>query len=268
MGRHRKHPLLLYGHRGASVDRPENTLSSFRRALELGVDVLELDVHSTRDGKIVVSHDASGERMAGEVALIRESTFVEVQRWDAGFGFVDDRGGRPFVERGHRIPLLAEVLEAFPDARLNIDIKQAEPPMVAPVLDLLRKHHALDRVCLASWHTGTIRAVRACGFAGPTVLARDEALALLALPNALRRVWPVQGTTVQVPPSHGPIDFSAPWFVRRCHALGLRIDYWTINCPIQAQRLLARGADGLMTDDPAALRAVIRRWQRTSRSPP
>jgi len=268
MGRHRKHPLLLYGHRGASAERPENTLSSFQRALELGVDVLELDVHGTRDGKIVVSHDGSGERMAGEAALIRESTLVDVQRWDAGFGFVDDSGARPFAARGHRVPLLAEVLEAFPEVRLNIDIKQSDPPIVARVLDLLRQHRALDRVCLASWNTGTIRAVRACGFAGPTVQARDEVLALLALPNALRRVWPVHGTTVQVPPSHSLIDFTAPWFVDRCHALGLRIDYWTINCPIQAQRLLALGADGLMTDDPAALRAVIERWQGANHSTP
>lgn len=262
----RRSTPLLYGHRGAPAERPENTLSSFERALELGVDVLELDVHQTLDGRVVVSHDGSGERMAGRPELIRECTYGEVQRWDVGYGFVDSSGARPFAGQGHRVPRLSEVLEAFPDVRLNIDLKQKAPPIVKPVLDLLEQHHALGRSCLASWHTATIRAVRARGFAGPTVLAREEVLALLALPTAVRRVWPVAGTTVQVPPRHGAIDFTARWFLNRCHALGLRVDYWTVNDPIEAQRLLALGADGLMTDDPGALRAVVRRWQQDAAS--
>ena len=192
MGRHRKHPLLLYGHRGASVERPENTLSSFRRALELGVDVLELDVHSTRDGKIVVSHDASGERMAGEVALIRESTFVEVQRWDAGFGFVDDRGGRPFVERGHRIPLLAEVLEAFPDARLNIDIKQAEPELrvshsvssdVVELQDLAEALSQVEEEIETNWSIDSTLDRQRLDFRGHLSAAQIETIACKVFPD-------------------------------------------------------------------------------------
>lgn len=261
----RRHPLLLYGHRGASAERPENTLASFQRALELGVDVLELDVHRTRDGHVVVAHDASGERMAGVPALIRHAPLVEVQRWDVGYGFVTTSGHRPFVGQGHRIPTLAEVLEAFPDTRLNIDLKQSHPPMVEAVLDLLRSHRAVERVCLASWRSATIRAVRSAGFAGPTVLARNEVLALLLLPARLRRLWPVAGTTVQVPVRHGPIDFSAPWFLNRCHRLGLRVDYFTIDAADEAAQLLDLGADGLMTDDPAALGSVVNRWRERSR---
>jgi glycerophosphoryl diester phosphodiesterase len=197
-------PLLLYGHRGASAERPENTLVSFERAVALGVDVLELDVHLTRDGHVVVSHDATGQRMASEPAHIRECSLAEVQRWDAGYGFVDRRGNRPFAGRGHRIPRLAEVLEAFRDVRLNIDIKQTDPPMVAPVLDLLTAQHALERTCLASLSTRTIRAVRAAGFRGPTVLARDEVLALLVLPRAAWRLVGLRGAAVQVPPGTVP----------------------------------------------------------------
>lgn len=258
---HRERRLRLYGHRGAAAERPENTIGSFARAIELGADALEMDVHQTADGQVVVSHDPSGKRTAGVNRLIRESTLTEVQSWDVGRGFVDDEGNRPFSDRGYRIPKLAEVLERFPKTTLNVDIKQIRPTIVEAVLALVRLHGAEQRVAIASFDTATVQAVRATGYRGATVLSRNEVMELLALPLALRHLRPVFGHAVQVPERFGPVDFSARWFVERCHALGLRIDYWTVNDPLQAQRLLARGADGLMTDDPAALRAVIERWR-------
>jgi glycerophosphoryl diester phosphodiesterase len=255
-------PFRLYGHRGAPVERPESTLESFHRAVELGVDALEMDVHRTADGHIVVSHDPSGERMAGERKLIRSSTLAEVKTWNAGRGFVDRAGARPYADAGCRIPTLEEVLEAFPKTILNVDIKQTEPDVVSDLLALLRRQRAEQRVVLASFRARTIRAVRRAGFRGETVLARREVIGLLAVPSTLRRFRPIQGTAVQVPERAGPIDFSAPWFIARCHALGLRVDFWTVNDPAQAERLLERGADGLMTDDPAAIAPVVRRWQQ------
>ena len=83
---------LLFAHRGASRELPENTLPAFRRAVEIGVDYLETDAHLTRDGQVVLAHDPSGERMAGEPCLIRDRTLGQVQRWDAGRNFVDPSG--------------------------------------------------------------------------------------------------------------------------------------------------------------------------------
>ena len=88
---------LLYAHRGASHERPENTLPAFRRALELGADALETDCHMTADGTIVVSHDATGGRMCGVPRPIRTNSVHEVSSWDAGLGFIDSNGARPFA---------------------------------------------------------------------------------------------------------------------------------------------------------------------------
>jgi len=252
--------LRLYGHRGACAELPENTIVSFERAVQLGANALETDVHMSADGHIVVSHDASGSRAAGTTKHIRESSWSEIRTWDAGRGYVDGSGQRPFCEQGIRIPLLSELLDAFDDVRINIDIKQRRPAMVEPLLKLLRDAGAEQRVTLGSFHTDTIHEVRARGFRGETAFARDEVVALALLPLAVYRGLSLsRGDAVQVPTRAGPIDLASPRFIKKCHALGLRVDYWTVNDPVEAEVLLSRGADGIMTDSPAAMVDVFAR---------
>lgn len=252
------HPLRLIGHRGACAERPENTLTSFQRAVEIGVDVLETDVHMTADGVVVVSHDADGRRTAGVPKRICDATLAEVRGWDCGRGFIDGSGRMPFAGRGLCMPTLDELLEAFPDAELNIDIKQREPNMVDACLAVLRNQQALDRVTLASFFDDVIRDVRA-RFEGPTVLAEREVLRVVALPRWLLERTGVPGTAIQIPRAAGPLDLSTRSFIDKCHALNLRVDYWTINDPVVAEILIDRGADGMITDDPARLSPLFSR---------
>jgi glycerophosphoryl diester phosphodiesterase len=247
---------LLYGHRGAPAERPENTLVSFERAIELGATALETDVHMTRDGRIVVSHDDTGQRAAGDGALIRESTWAEVSAWDAGRQYVAADGSRPYADRGIGMPSLDELLEAFPDVRINIDIKQEAPSMVEPLLAVLVEHDADDRITLASFSSATMKQVRALGFTGRTVLSRNEVVALVLLPAALGEHL-IEGDTAQVPLRAGPFDLASRGFIDKCHRVGLLVEYWTINTVAEAERLLTLGADGIMTDDPAALAPVF-----------
>ncbi len=220
--------------------------------MEIGVDVLETDVHLTRDGVVVVSHDEDGVRSAGVDRRIRECTLEEVRTWDIGRGFE----GAAFVGQGLTVLTLSELLAAFPTAHFNIDLKPEDPAVVPPFLSVLAEHDALERVTLASFHTAVIQAVRK-RFAGPTVLAQREVLALVGLPLfALRRLG-VAGTAVQIPIKAGPIELASRQFIDKCHALGLRVDFWTINDPVVAEILLDRGADGLITDDPARLRPLF-----------
>lgn len=252
---------LLYAHRGAASERPENTLDSFARALALGADALETDVHLTADGHVVAAHDPTLARSAGSPVAIRRATLDELRRCDVGWGFVDRDGRRPFAGRGVRVPTLEEVLDAFPGVALNVDVKQRSPEMVGPLLDLLRRARAEDRVLVTSFDGATLRAVRAAGYPGRTGLSLTEVLRLYATPTAALRVLPVRGGAVQVPPRARGLRLDAPGFVAKCHALGLRVDYWTINDPAEAARLLAAGADGIMTDDPAAIAPVFARWR-------
>ena len=215
----------------------------------------------TADGHIVVSHDPSALRMAGVDALFRDVALAEVRTWDAGYGFVDVSGQRQFVARGYRFVTLEAVLAEFPGVPLNVDIKQSRPSMVSQVIALLRRTGSCERVTLASFHTNVMLTVRRNGYDGPTALSRAEVATLLATPGRLwRGIWRRlggAGLAVQIPIGAAGLRLDTRSLVDKCHALDMRIDYWTINRPDQARRLLELGADGIMTDDPAALKPVF-----------
>jgi glycerophosphoryl diester phosphodiesterase len=247
----------LYAHRGAAVELPENTIPAFERALELGADAIETDAHLTADGEIVLSHDETGERMAGIRRPIAEATLDEVKSWDVGARFVDRRGARPFAGRTFQIPTLEEALRAFPGIRFNVDAKSRHPDMVPRLIDRVNRLGAEDRTLIASFHVGTLRRVRRLGYRGETGLAQAEVLRLLALPIAALRFVPLRGSAAQIPYRARFIDLGTRAVIAKCHALGLSVHYWTVNEPDLARSLLDRGADAIMTDDPAAIAPVF-----------
>ena len=168
---------LLYAHRGAAVELPENTLPSFARALALGAGALEMDLHMTSDGVIVVSHDPDGRRLAGVARAIRDTPWAEVRGWDVG--------GDRHRGQGFHIPSLEEVLRGFPDVPVNVDVKQQRPAMVQALLELIARERAASRVLIASFHANTLAEVRRRGYRGVTALGTTEVLRLLGLP----RLW-------------------------------------------------------------------------------
>ena len=220
--------MRIYAHRGASRELPENTLPAFRRALELGADALETDVHETRDGHLVVSHDPDCGRVLGVARVIAQSTLAEVREAGA--------------------PSLEEVVRTFPGVPLNVDLKSGAAALAVATL---RRLGAEEQVTLASFRSATLRQVRALGYRGPTSLGRAEVALLLALPAAAQRRS--RGAVAQLPTS-----LARRWVVERCHALGLQVHFWTVNDPAEARRIAALGADGIMTDDPAAIVPALR----------
>jgi glycerophosphoryl diester phosphodiesterase len=249
------HERRLYAHRGASAERPENTLPAFERALELGADALEMDVHLTRDGSLVVAHDDTGLRTTGVPCAWKDMDWEAVQRLDAGWGFVAKDGSRPFAGQGIRVPLFESVLAAIPDVPINVDIKGDQA--VDVMLGLLGRARAEDRVTVASFQLKTLVDVRRRGYPGPTALSQSEIGSLVSLPALLWRQLPSTGNAAQVPTKYGPLRFDRPAFVAKCHSLGLRLDYWVVDDPAEAARLLELGADGIMTNDVAAIRPVF-----------
>lgn len=242
--------IRLYAHRGHSARMPENTLAAFRSALAEGADALELDVHRTADGHFVVSHDRTGMRVAGVAERIEGSTLDDVRRWRV-------HGPRADDVRPEGVPTLTEVLEAFPGTPMSVDLKPRRRGDVPYLLELIRRHQAEPRVTLASFHEPIVRRMRRLGYAGPTTLTHSEVVAVRLLPAALARLW-VRGQAAQVPVRGGGVRLDTRRFIRRCRTLGLRVDYWVVNDPHAAHRLLERGATGLMTDDPVRLAPVVR----------
>jgi glycerophosphoryl diester phosphodiesterase len=254
---------LLYGHRGASIECPENTLLSFQRALERGVDVFELDLHATSDSVFVVAHDPTGERIAGVRRTIADSTWSEVSSWDAGFGYLDASGGRPYAGAGIRLARFEEVLEAFPDMPVNVDVKDASPSALAHLLSLVYAAAAEERVLLTSFSYRVLASLRKLAYRGPLGLSRLDALRLVLSPGFFSRLFRLGGIRAQLPTRSGALDLTTPRFLAKCHALGLAVDFWVVNDPLQASLLLERGADGIITDDPRAIAGVFQQSART-----
>lgn len=254
---------LLFAHRGASRERPENTLAAFELGLELGADVLELDVHPSRDGVLVVSHDPDALRSAGVARALADCDWAEIAGWDAGFGFQGAGGERPFAGRGMGLPRFDDVLAAFPRALFNVDVKLAREHELRALMSTIQSRQAEGRVLLTSFSAEVLGLVRQLRYAGPMGLAEREVRRLVMSPGFLTRWFPLAGSRVQIPVRSDRLDLSTARLIDKCHRLGLAVDYWVINDPTEAERLLERGADGIITDDTRALAQIFARSSRT-----
>ena len=230
-------------------------MPAFERAVEVGADALEMDAHLTRDGHLIVVHDDTASRTAASPYAWSDLDLVDARRLDVGWGYVAADGARPFAGQGISVPTFEEVLDAFPDVRINVDLKGTKS--IAAMLELIERKRAVERVTIASFQTGTAVGVRRAGFAGETALSQGEVITLLGLPALLWRQLPFTGTAAQIPVNQGAVRFDRTAFIAKCHNLGLRVDFWVVDDPAEATRLLALGADGIMTNDPAALRAAV-----------
>ena len=248
-------------HRGASALAPENTLEAFRMAVEAGAGGLELDVHLTRDGHVVVIHDPTVERTTDGAGAVAEMTLAELRAFDAGHNFSPD-GGRthPYRGRGLRVPTLAEVLREFPHAVINIDMKGESPGIEAAVLGVLSEAGAEGRALVVSSRHGAVRRFR--GISGGRISTGASRLEtgifyVLSRLHLERLVRPAYDA-LQVPLWYRGIPLVTRRFVEAAHARGVRVDVWTINEKEKMRRLLDLGVDVIMTDRPAILADVLR----------
>ncbi|MFJ9738967.1 glycerophosphodiester phosphodiesterase [Streptomyces sp. NPDC101166] len=244
-----RHPYLdhpgpiPFAHRGGAADGLENTVAQFRRAAEAGYRYMETDVHATRDGRLVAFHDATLDRVTDGAGRIAELPWTEVRHARVG-------GAEP-------VPLFEELLETFPEVRWNVDLK-AETAL-RPLLDLIARTDAWDRVCVGSFSEA--RVVRAQRLGGPRLATSYGTWGVLGLrlrswgvPAAPRR----SAVAAQVPEARSGIPVVDRRFVRAAHARGLHVHVWTVNEPDRMHRLLDLGVDGIMTDHIDMLREVMR----------
>jgi glycerophosphoryl diester phosphodiesterase len=239
-------------HRGGGAEVPENSRAALEHVAALGLRYVETDVHRTADGVVVLQHDPTLDRTTDGHGPLSALTWEQAAR-------LRDRSGSRLVR-------LDEALTDFPQLRLNIDLK--EDGVVAPALRTIAEAGAGDRVCLASFSDRRLRVVRrAMQGRVATSLGRQETARLVAaatLGVPARGVptpsGPATGRAVcvQVPVRHRGIPVVTPAFVRLAHALGLEVHVWTIDDAPTMHRLLDLGVDGLVTDRPTVLRAVLR----------
>jgi len=250
-----KHPFftsgrpLVFAHRGGRKLAPENTMVAFDLGLALGADGLELDVHLSRDGVVMVHHDHGLDRTTNLRGPINQRTAEELAQADAGWHF---RQGDeyPFRGCGIGVPTLADVLARHRSVRVIIELKTASNALARAVVGVVRAANAVERVCIGSFDVRGLRIIRALEPAIATSAARIE------VAWTLLKVWcrcpigrsPFAG--FQVPERFGRTRIVSPAFVKATHRAGLGVQVWTVDRPDDARRLLGYGVDALITDRP------------------
>lgn len=234
---------IAFAHRGGTSAAPENSMRAFQHAVDLGYRYLETDVHATSDGHVVAFHDNDLQRTCGSSLKIADATIDELST--------------ARIDGTDPIPMLIEILDAWPEVNLNIDCKS--DAVVAPLIQQLRTSKCLDRVCIGSFSDQRLTRIReefgssVCTSMGPREVAGLVLGTLARIP-----LRPTKHALVaQVPVRQGPIPVVTKRTVQRAHDLGLFVHVWTIDDPQEIGRLLDLGADGIMSDDTIALRDVF-----------
>lgn len=240
---------LVFAHRGGCALGPENTLAAFELGIAAGADGIEVDVHLSADGVAVVHHDPMLDRATNETGPIAARTASELARVDAGYRFGQD-GTFPFRNQGVGIPTLREVLRRHRDTRVIIEMKVDEPALGVAVASEVRSADAVDRVCIAGYGVRCSTAARAAlPDAARSACLREVRVALCWTWAGVRvRHAPYGG--YQVPEVAGRIRVVSPRFLRYAHDAGLKVQVWVVDDEADMARLLAWGADGLITNVP------------------
>jgi glycerophosphoryl diester phosphodiesterase len=247
----------VVAHRGDSKHFPENTLPAFLSAVKMGIDIVETDVHITKDGVIVIWHDNTLERNTDGTGTIEDHTYDELQKYDAGYTFSKDNGKTfPFRGKGITICKLEEVLIKCPFQRFNIDLKTKQNGIVEEFIRIIRKHEAEHRVCCASFHLTNLKSIRRIAPDILTSITTIEVLSLLLRQKAHilpKKIGKGRKIIFQVPVSQKGLTVITPSFVKMMHDRGAIIMVWTINEEKEMRRLFKLGVDSVMTDDPATV---------------
>jgi glycerophosphoryl diester phosphodiesterase len=242
-------------HRGDSRNYPGNTLFAFLSAVAMGVDVIETDIHLSRDGIPVVWHDATLDHMTDGKGRINEYTVRQLKEFDAGYNFTKD-GGQTFPFRGKGVQLctLEEALTACPKQRFNVDMKDCGTEMVEAFISAVRHCNAESRVCGASFHMNSIRNLRRRCPSIQTSASTIEVVPLLfcqklhILPKGIKKL---AVGILQIPMEVRGFPIVTEEFVASMHSRNIIVMVWTINDARQVHKLFSFGVDSIISDNPA-----------------
>lgn len=246
-------------------ETPENTLRSFQRALEDGATFLELDVRASKEGEVVIIHDATLKRTTNGRGQVKRRGLKELKELDAGYWFTSDKGASyPYRGQKTEIPTLEEFFVTFSKVKTIIEIKQARPALVQKVIEMVRRFDREEQVLLATGSDSIMKGIRkeleknnltiATGF------SYGEVAAFLGwLAGGKRGHFAPPGQAFQIPCKYSGMTLVSEATLNAAHDLGTEMFVWTVNDIEEMERLLRLGVDGIITDYPARLRDLLSR---------
>jgi len=256
--------FLVIAHRGGRSLGPENTVYTFKRAVELGSDVLEMDLQSTRDGDLVILHDRTVDRTTDGKGAVDSFTLSELKKLDAGFSWSPDHSmSYPLRNKGVTIPTLTEVFKAFPDTRINIEIKSSQVNTIQDLCRIIRDNGMSERVMVACFDAGKLGEFRSiCPEVATSAGASEAAMFYWLQWARLEPAYSPSAQALQIPEFYREKQIADRRFLEAAHARNMRVDVWTINDMKSMQRLIDLGVDGIITDFPDRLLKTLKKQQQ------
>ena len=244
-------------------EAPENTLTSFQRALADGAKFVELDVRGTKDGEVVIIHDATLGRTTNGRGRVSRASLKELKALDASYWFSLD-GGLSYPWRGKRIeiPTLEELFCNLAQLKVIIEIKQASPPIVKKVIETVRQACKEEQVLLATEKDQIMKEIRGelqtADLPIATGFSYGEVAAFMGWQaGGKRNNYIPPGQAFQIPSEYNGMTLVSEQTLKAAHELGIEMFVWTVNDREQMRRLLDLGVDGIITDFPARLRDLV-----------
>ena len=256
---------VIIGHRGSAGTHPENTLLSFEAALASGAQILESDIHLSRDGVPILLHDPSLDRTTDGAGDASRRTQLELRELDAGTRFTDQDGKTPYRGQGVRIPTLEDAFERFPEARFNLEIKAASQDGIRATLDLVERFDRADRTLLAAGEDAIMKDLRVALAARSMQPAVGASLGeiVAAVSSALDgSEMPPGVMALQIPSTFADRPLATREFIDHAHKQGVQVHVWTINELSEIEALLDLGVDGIVTDFPGRMNDWLKRVGR------
>ena len=253
---------LVIAHQGGDGLWPSDTMFAFERAVAMGVDMLEMDLHATSDGQLVLMHDETVDRTTDGAGRLEDMTLAEVKALDAGYRWTAD-GGQTYPYRGQGITVatVEELFQAFPDMPMTIEIKLVERIPVAELFcQMIRQYNMQDKVLVASFHQDAMDAFRTACPEVATSITQNEVIDFFVRQTlGMAASYSPAGQAVQAPEMRSGLRVLSEGFVKDAQQRGMDVHAWTINETADMQRMIDLGVDGIITDYPDRLLALLGR---------
>lgn len=251
-------------HRGGAALAPEETLEAFAKSEEAGADMFEYDVHITKDGHLIASHDATVDRITTGTGYINDLTLTEIKALDAGEKFVDVNGESPYKGQGVQLATVEEIFLLFPHKRAVIELKDTNRPELYEAMNqeiwrLIQQYNMEDKVIIASFDHKINQRFKEISN-GQVAIGAGESEATSYLTKMILRLNGIAHTDAQafqLPTTQHGLDLTQKNIINGSRQRGLDVYYWTINDEETMRDLIAKGVDGIMTDNPELLEKVL-----------
>ncbi len=259
------HRPLIIAHRGGAALGPENTMQAFENAVEMGVDMLEVDVRMTADSQLITHHDATIDRMTDGRGLIADLCLAELEAYDFGHGFSEEeRRTVRSSENGEKagLTLLSDVMERFSEVSLTVEIKDEGAPgkkAVDRIIRLIERYNYRGKIIVGSFHDEVQNYVAENYSSSiPFSAARREVSKFFLLSRMrLGGLYTGLISALQLPTKYYGCDLTHPSIINAAHDMGISVHYWTVNDPEEMKRLIELNVDGIITDRPDLLIEIV-----------